>query len=176
MQRFAINIEYNDFYLKELVFSVPHILLLLLDVAELVPGLGENLSSRYHVLGRHHETRHVTITLTSAQWQAPALTEVSAHSSSSPPAGSLCPGAGALSLPAIQPSHICELNHNILISYHSALHCIQYDVYSAILTPRMRLLYSEETSQSVSWHDWSYLAEQQEELGALCGPMTRYYY
>ena len=51
-----------DFYLIELVFSVPHILLLLLDVAELVPGLGEDLPSRYHVLGRHHETSHVTMT------------------------------------------------------------------------------------------------------------------
>ena len=142
MWRFAINIKYNDIYLKELVFSVPHILLLLLDVAELVPGLGENLSSRYHVL-----CCHVTITLTSAQWQDPALTEVSAHSSSSPPAGSLCPGAGAVSQPAI--SHVVNITRTVL--YHSELHCTHRNPYCAILTATPRtsiLLFSEETSQS----------------------------
>ena len=90
---------------------------------------------------------HVTISLTSAHWQDSALTELSAHSSSSPPAGSLCPGAGAVSQPAI--SHVVNITRTVL--YHSALHCTHRNPYCAILTATPRtsiLLFSEETSQS----------------------------
>ena len=118
--------------------------------------------------------------LTSAQWQDPALTELSAHSSSSPPAG-LAPLSWRRRMaqshyqpPAI--SHMCgKYNHNIVISDHSALHwlhwlhCIEYNIYSAILT-------IERRDQSVGGDDWNYLAEQQEELGALWVLLWRSYY